>query len=123
MRGDGKKALVVGCGLGDDAQALSELGFKVTGFDIAPTAIAWCKKRFPESQVNYIVDDLLNPQVINQQKYDFVLESYRTHLGSLLITISLGKKLSPKMFQNNWLNPSFIVQLIEAINSETIDFS
>lgn len=76
LRGDGKKALVVGCGLGDDAQALSELGFGVTGFDISPTAISWCKKRFPESPVNYIVDDLLNPQIINKQKYDFILESY-----------------------------------------------
>ncbi|MEM8830611.1 MAG: class I SAM-dependent methyltransferase [Cyanobacteria bacterium P01_G01_bin.19] len=76
VRGDRKQALVVGCGLGDDAQALSELGFGVTGFDISPTAIAWCKKRFPESPVNYIVDDLLNPQVINKHKYDFILESY-----------------------------------------------
>ena len=75
-QGNGKTALVVGSGLGDDAEALAELGFQVTGFDISPTAIAWCQKRFSDSEVNYLVDDLLNPTRINQSKYDFVLESY-----------------------------------------------
>lgn len=76
LRGFGKTALVVGCGLGDDAEALVELGYKVTGFDISSTAIAWCQKRFPDSQVNYLVDDLLQPQTIVNDSYDFVLESY-----------------------------------------------
>ncbi|MEO5858926.1 MAG: SAM-dependent methyltransferase, partial [Pyrinomonadaceae bacterium] len=35
LRGDGRKALVVGCGLGDDAVYLDDLGFDVTGFDIS----------------------------------------------------------------------------------------
>lgn len=55
----GIKALVIGCGLGDDAEALAKLGFVVTAFDISPTAIAWCQKRFPDSPVNYEVADLL----------------------------------------------------------------
>ena len=50
---DGKSALVIGCGLGDDAEILSNIGYRVTAFDIAPTAIAWCKQRFPESSVTY----------------------------------------------------------------------
>ena len=75
-QGSGKTALVVGCGLGDDAEAIADLGYRVTGFDISPTAIAWCQQRFADSQVNYLVDDLLNPTQINQTKYDFVLESY-----------------------------------------------
>nr|WP_019506399.1 methyltransferase domain-containing protein [Pleurocapsa sp. PCC 7319] len=51
---DGKSALVIGCGLGDDAEILSNLGYRVTAFDIAPTAIAWCKQRFPNSSVTYL---------------------------------------------------------------------
>lgn len=75
-QGHGKTALVIGCGLGDDAEALSELGFEVTGFDISPTAIAWCHQRFPDSEVNYLVDDLLQPTKIDKHKFDFILESY-----------------------------------------------
>ncbi|MBE9044152.1 class I SAM-dependent methyltransferase [Pleurocapsales cyanobacterium LEGE 10410] len=76
LLGQGKNALVVGCGLGDDAEALAKLGFGVTGFDISSTAIAWCQQRFPNSEVNYLVDDLLQPTKVNQHKFDFILESY-----------------------------------------------
>ncbi|MDZ7300780.1 MAG: class I SAM-dependent methyltransferase [candidate division KSB1 bacterium] len=57
-RGQGKRALVVGCGLGDDAEALAQRGFSVTAFDISPHAILWCQQRFPSSRVNYVVADL-----------------------------------------------------------------
>jgi 2-polyprenyl-3-methyl-5-hydroxy-6-metoxy-1,4-benzoquinol methylase len=71
----GKKALVIGCGLGDDAEFLSQLGFSVTAFDISPTAIAWCKKRFPESSVDYLVADLLALDSSWNGKFDLVVES------------------------------------------------
>ncbi|HHP7229710.1 MAG TPA: class I SAM-dependent methyltransferase [Xenococcaceae cyanobacterium] len=76
LQGTGKTALVVGCGLGDDAEALSRKGFAVTGFDISPSAIAWCQQRFPNSQVNYVVADARKLQKTWQQSFDFVLESY-----------------------------------------------
>ena len=100
LQGQGKTALVVGCGLGDDAEALAQLGFKVVGFDISTTAIAWCQKRFPNSQVNYIVDDLLNPNVIGERTFDFILESYT--LQALPANVrpqgmeSIGKLLAPQ---------------------------
>ncbi|MGF1542339.1 MAG: class I SAM-dependent methyltransferase [Pleurocapsa sp.] len=75
-QGVGKTALVVGCGLGDDAEAIAKLGYQTVAFDISPTAIAWCKQRFPDSQVNYLVDDLLQPSVLTERKFDFVVESY-----------------------------------------------
>jgi 2-polyprenyl-3-methyl-5-hydroxy-6-metoxy-1,4-benzoquinol methylase len=34
-----KKAIVIGCGVGDDAEALSEYGYEVIGFDISKEAI------------------------------------------------------------------------------------
>jgi 2-polyprenyl-3-methyl-5-hydroxy-6-metoxy-1,4-benzoquinol methylase len=70
----GKSALVIGCGLGDDAELLSTIGYQVTAFDISPTAIAWCQQRFPDSSVNYLVADLFNLDPQWQGKYDFVFE-------------------------------------------------
>ncbi|MEH2247582.1 class I SAM-dependent methyltransferase [Nostoc sp.] len=70
----GQKALVIGCGLGDDAEALAHLGFEVTAFDISQSAIAWCKQRFPNSAVNYLVADLLAIPSQWHQAFDFVFE-------------------------------------------------
>lgn len=75
-RGEGRRALVIGCGLGDDAEELARRGFTVTAFDIAPTAIDWCRHRFPNSQVEYTVADVLNPPPDWRAAFDFVLESY-----------------------------------------------
>lgn len=74
-QGESRTALVIGCGLGDDAEALAKLGFQVTAFDISPTAIAWCHKRFPDSSVNYLVADLLALDPEWYSKFDLVVES------------------------------------------------
>jgi 2-polyprenyl-3-methyl-5-hydroxy-6-metoxy-1,4-benzoquinol methylase len=71
----GKKALVIGCGLGDDAEALSQAGFEVTAFDVSSQAIAWCRSRFPHSRVNYEVADLLHLDAKWHQYFDLVFES------------------------------------------------
>lgn len=72
----GCRALVVGCGLGDDAEALAALGCQVTAFDIAPTAIAWARERFPQTNVHYQVADLFALPAEWQRSFDFVLERY-----------------------------------------------
>lgn len=56
----GRKAIAVGCGVGDDAEAMSEAGYEVTAFDISPEAIRLCKERYPETKVNYLVADLFD---------------------------------------------------------------
>ena len=56
----GRKAIVVGCGVGDDAEALSKAGYEVTAFDISPEAIRLCKNRYPDTMVNYLVADLFD---------------------------------------------------------------
>ena len=60
--------------MGDDAEALAAIGFAVTAFDIAPTAISWCKQRFSQSAVTYIVEDLLRPNLLLDRQFDFILE-------------------------------------------------
>ncbi|MBK8049956.1 MAG: class I SAM-dependent methyltransferase [Anaerolineales bacterium] len=74
--GRGRRAAVVGCGLGDDAEALAALGFAVTAFDIAPSAVAWCKERFPQSSVEYVVADLFALPTAWRHAFDFVLEIF-----------------------------------------------
>lgn len=68
------KALVIGCGLGNDAEALQAHGYQVTGFDVSPTAIAWCKQRFPNSAVDYQVADLFHLDPSWNQAFDLVYE-------------------------------------------------
>lgn len=74
--GNDRTALVIGCGLGDDAEALSAVGFKVTAFDISPTAIEWAKKRFPNSGVEYCVADLFDLPKNWLGAFDFIFECY-----------------------------------------------
>lgn len=75
LAGDGRRALVVGAGLGDDAEYVSSLGFDTVAFDIAPTAIALTRRRFPDSRVHYVVADLLDPPAAWRGAFDFVLEN------------------------------------------------
>lgn len=86
LMGGGRSALVVGCGLGDDAKYLHDLGFKVTTFDISPTAIEWAKKVYGDTDIQFETADLF--QVPDSWKatndgdthagggFDFVLEIY-----------------------------------------------
>jgi SAM-dependent methyltransferase len=76
IEGDGRRALKIGCGLGDDAEELGRRGFLVTAFDVSRTAIDWCRERFPTSKVEYVVHDLLAPRREWEGHFDFVLESY-----------------------------------------------
>jgi SAM-dependent methyltransferase len=74
--GAGRKALKIGCGLGDDAEELARRGFGTTAFDISASAIAWCRRRFPRSPVAYAAEDLFRAPSEWQGTFDFVLESY-----------------------------------------------
>jgi SAM-dependent methyltransferase len=76
VEGTGRRALVVGCGLGDDAEELAHRGFEVVAFDIAPTAIAWCRQRFSQSPVEYVVADVFDLPSAWRGGFDFVLEAY-----------------------------------------------
>lgn len=76
LKGNGRSALVVGCGLGDDAKYLHDLGFRVTAFDISPTAIEWAKKLYGETEIQFEVADLFQPFRGWLGAFDFVLEIY-----------------------------------------------
>src|SRR6476661_10562629 len=75
LAGDGREALVVGCGYGSDAEFLASLGFRTTGFDFAPTAIAGARRKYPDSQVAYLVADVLHLPREWRGRFDLVVES------------------------------------------------
>jgi SAM-dependent methyltransferase len=69
-------AVVVGCGLGDDAVYLADLGFVVTAFDVSPTAVEWCRRRFPDAAVEWVTADLFALPASLVGRFEVVLEAY-----------------------------------------------
>jgi len=73
-RGAGRRAIVVGAGLGDDAELVAELGFKTVAFDVSPTAARLARERFPDTRVDYRAADLLELPMAWRGAYDLVVE-------------------------------------------------
>ena len=76
LKGEGRKALVVGCGLGDDARYLFDQGFDVTAFDISETAIDWAERLHQGTDIRFEVANLFEPFRGWIGAFDFVLEIY-----------------------------------------------
>jgi SAM-dependent methyltransferase len=72
--GAGRRAIVVGCGLGADAEYVAGLGYDTVAFDVAETAIQVARKRYPDSSVEYMVADLLDPPAEWLRAFDLVVE-------------------------------------------------
>lgn len=110
--GDGKSALVVGCGMGDDAIELETLGFQVTAFDVSASAIEYCKERFPHSKVNFEQADLLEGQSQWRRKFDFVLEIFTIQ--------ALPPKYEKELIQNisDFVAPGGELLVIAEVGSE-----
>ena len=72
--GAGRSAVVVGCGLGIDAEFVADHGFRTTAFDISQTAIDTAKDRYPDSTVAYRRADLLRLPDDWRQAFDLVVE-------------------------------------------------
>ena len=71
----GKKALVIGCGLGGDAEALAEAGYDVDAIDISETAISMAKERFQTSAIDFRIEDIFELPAFMKGHYDLVFES------------------------------------------------
>jgi SAM-dependent methyltransferase len=121
-RTDGRRrAIAVGCGLGDDAEELARRGFDVVAFDISETAIRWCEDRFPGSRVAYVVADLFAPPQGWREGFDLVVEAYTLQVlppelrceaieriadltapGGTLLVISRGREAGDHAGQMPW---------------------
>ena len=69
----GRRAVVVGCGLGGDAAAVAAAGYDTVAFDVAPTAVAWARRALPAS-VEVRVADLLDLDEELLGAFDLVVE-------------------------------------------------
>jgi SAM-dependent methyltransferase len=70
----GTLALVVACGLGDDAEELARRGCVVDAFDVSPTAIDIARHRFPGSSVTYLVADLFELPSSWRERFELIVE-------------------------------------------------
>jgi SAM-dependent methyltransferase len=75
LEGAARPAVVVGAGLGADAEYIAGLGFDTVAFDLVATAVRLAVRRFPGSRVHYRVADLLNPPGEWRGAFDLVFES------------------------------------------------
>ncbi|SDS10857.1 class I SAM-dependent methyltransferase [Actinopolymorpha singaporensis] len=75
LAGEGRRALVVGCGFGRDAEFVARLGYDTVAFDVSATAVEEARRRHPTSPVSYVTADLLDlpPEWVGA--YDLVVES------------------------------------------------
>jgi SAM-dependent methyltransferase len=77
LRGlDGLRVLDVGCGLGDNAEYFDAAGANVTAFDLVDEAVAWARRRFPQSKVAYCTADLFAAPDGWRGAFDLVHECY-----------------------------------------------
>ncbi len=106
VRGMGniKRALDLGCGLGSQAAALTELGIETTGTDISGAAVTRAAALYPKTR--FIVDDATNTALA--EKFDLVLDrgcfhvlaetAYEAYLNSLETLLEPGGRFLLKAF-------------------------
>ena len=72
---DGQRAIVVGSGLGEDAEFVSRQGWETVAFDVSESAVRGARRRFPQSTVDYQVADLFALPPSWQGTFDLVVEN------------------------------------------------
>ena len=70
------KALVIGCGLGDDARALEVAGYAVLAIDVSQTALDLAQERFFDSTIVFEKQDIFDMPQKYHAHFDFVFEAF-----------------------------------------------
>jgi SAM-dependent methyltransferase len=74
--GRGRRAVVVGAGLGADAELLASRGYRTVAFDLAPSAVELARARHPATTVDYRVADLLDLPTDLVGVFDLVVDVF-----------------------------------------------
>lgn len=75
LAGDGQRAIVVGCGHGDDAALVASTGYRTTAFDISASAIRAARERYPDAPIEFVTADLFHLPEAWIRAFDLVVES------------------------------------------------
>lgn len=86
--GEGRLAIDVGCGLGDNAALLAGAGYKVTAFDLSETAVAWAKHRHAGRGIDFHAADLFQAPAAWHGTFALVHETY--NLQALPLELRAG---------------------------------
>lgn len=70
------RALVIGCGLGDDAMALEVSGYDVVAIDVSQVALDLAKERFPDANITFEKQDIFDMPSDYDEHFDFVFEAF-----------------------------------------------
>jgi SAM-dependent methyltransferase len=70
------RAMVVGCGYGDDAEHIASLGFDTTAFDLSAVVLDEARARHQQSSVHYRAADLFELPTEWEQAFDLVVEIF-----------------------------------------------
>ena len=68
------RALVPGCGRGHEVALAVEHGVDATGLDLAPTAVAEARARYPHLADRFVVGNLFEPSAALRGAFELVLE-------------------------------------------------
>lgn len=115
------KALVIGCGLGDDAKALHDAGYDTLAIDISKSALEWAQKRFNDTSISFEEHSILQMPEHYQNHFDLVFEAltiqslpvkYRNEMieaisqtltpGGKLLVVAHGKKKDERFDGPPW---------------------
>lgn len=81
-----RTVLELGCGTGNDAARLAELGYEVTGTDFSAEAIASASARFGDRGIAFEVVDMTEAMPFADEAFDAVMANVSLHMFSDEVT-------------------------------------
>lgn len=99
------KALVIGCGLGDDAYALELAGYEVVAIDVSEVALKLASTRFKDSGIHFLKQDIFDMPQIYKAHFDFVFEAFTIQS----LPIKFRKKMIESISQTLKVNAKILV--------------